>query len=543
MIVFAATGASLEQASSTVPPTKSVLSAAEFFQSTNVPLIKIQLSDRAVRSLRQDPRTYTKATVHEGTNVYENVGLHLKGAAGSFRPVDDQPALTLNFDKFKEGQKFHGLDKIHLNNSVQDPSYLTELICSELFLAAGVPATRVTHAVVELNGRRLGLYVVKEGFGKQFLKQHFSDAKGNLYDGGFLRDITERLERISGNGEGQPAIERLVRACEVPDPQLRLAELEKRLDVDRFLSFIVLEMMTWHWDGYLMKANNYRIYHDPATDRVVFLPHGMDQMFWSPNGTIFPPPQGLVAERLLTTPGMKSRYRARATQLTTNLFSADELSARIRTVSARLRPVIAAEDPDLGKSYDQAIKNLTRQVTQRAAYLRRVLTEPAPQTLVFNAQGVAELKNWRTRIDAGAAQFRRIEENGRAVMAIDATVLEPSTVGEPPEACLASYRQTLNLEPGRYQISGRIRTEKLVTITNSVRGSGAGLRISQRRRQQGLFGDTNWQDVSYDFTVGEQEEVELICDLRAQSGSAYFDAASLKLRKLPSKSEAAPSPP
>lgn len=528
---------SADAASRTAAPSVDSNESDAFFSSQEIPKIRIQLSENALRSLRREPRTYVQAKVQQGSNTYENVGIHLKGAAGSFREVDGQPALTLNFDKFKEGQKFHGLDKLHLNNSVQDPSYLTELLCSELFVNAGVPATRVAHAVVELNGRSLGLYVLKEGFGKRFLKRHFSNAKGNLYDGGFLRDITERLERISGSQEGQPAVERLVRACEVPEPQLRRAELEKCLDVDRFLSFIAVEMITWHWDGYLMKANNYRLYHDPESDRIVFLPHGMDQMFWSPHGTVSPAPQGLVAERLLSATGMKARYRARAAELTTNIFSAEGLTARIRSVAARLRPVLVAEDPDSGKSYDMAVRNLTRQVTQRAAYLRRVLTDAAPASLTFNAQGEAELKEWRTRTDSGAAQFRRAQEDGKSVLVIEATPPEASATGEVPEACLASYRATVMLEPGRYQLAGRIRTERLVTISNSVRGSGAGLRISQRRRQQGLFGDSDWQKVSYDFTVGEQEEIELICDMRAQSGSAYFDAASLKLRRLPDKAE------
>lgn len=536
---YGATVAPSPQSTTTEPSVQAKTESDAFFASQTIPVIKIQLSENALRSLRREPRTYVQAKIQEGSNTYENVGIHLKGAAGSFRDVDNQPALTLNFDKFKKGQKFHGLDKLHLNNSVQDPSYLTELICSELFLEAGVPATRVSHAAVELNGRRLGLYVLKEGFGKPFLKRHFANVKGNLYDDGFLRDITETLERISGTEEGQPAVERLVRACEISNPQLRRAELERRLDVERFLSFIVVEMMTWHWDGYLMKANNYRLYHDPDSDRIVFLPHGMDQMFWSPNGTVSPSPQGLVAASLLTASGMKARYRARAAELTTNVFIADRITARIRSVAGRIRPVLAQQDAESATAHDAAVKNLARQVTQRAAYLRRILTEAAPTTPTFNAEGEAELSTWRTRIDAGAAQFRRAEEGGRQVLVIEAASSEPPSAGESPEACLASYRSVVLLEPGRYQLSGRMRTEKLVPISNSVRGSGAGLRISQRRRQQGLVNDSGWQEMRYEFIVGEQEEIELICDLRAQSGSAYFDAGSLRLKRLPAQPDPA----
>ena len=78
------------------------------------------------------------------------MALKLKGAAGSFREWDDRPALTLNMGKLRKGGAYHGLVKFHLNNSVQDETYLHEWLCSDLFRRApGVPAPRkrVTHAL------------------------------------------------------------------------------------------------------------------------------------------------------------------------------------------------------------------------------------------------------------------------------------------------------------------------------------------------------------------------------------------------------------
>src|SRR6185503_20219271 len=133
------------------------------------PRIRIEIGASKMAVLRQYrwnwggnsyERSNVPVTVREGQMVYTNVALHLKGAAGSFRPVDQNPALTLNFDKVAPGQRFHGLQKIHLNNSVQDPSFLCEIICREMFLAAGVPTPRAAHATAELNGRALGLYVL-----------------------------------------------------------------------------------------------------------------------------------------------------------------------------------------------------------------------------------------------------------------------------------------------------------------------------------------------------------------------------------------------
>ena len=123
------------------------------FNSTQVLHLAIELGPKELDSLRREPRKYVKATLKEGDKiVFRDVGVHLKGAAGSFRGIDDKASLTINMNKFKDGQRFHGLDKFHLANSVQDPSYLSELICGELFEAAGVPAARIGHAAVTLNG-------------------------------------------------------------------------------------------------------------------------------------------------------------------------------------------------------------------------------------------------------------------------------------------------------------------------------------------------------------------------------------------------------
>ena len=519
----------------TPPPLTQRNELNDLFELGLIPVVRIQISEAGIEHLRQDRKAYVKATLIEGSRVYTNVAIHLKGAAGSFRPIDgERPALTLNFDKFQDGQRFHGLDKFHLNNSVQDGSYLTELLCSDLFLAAGVPAARVGHAIVELNGRKLGLYVLKEGFGKSFLKRHFATPRGNLYDGGFLKDINEPLERISGvEAAGQPEVKALVEACEIANPVQRMAALEKRLDVDRFLSFIALEMMTWHWDGYLMKKNNYRVYHDPDSDRIVFMPHGMDQMFWEPRGSIFPQPEGMVASAFLSTPAGKARFRARAAMLTTNVFLVDRMTNRICEVRSRVRPLLAEHDPDQLAQYDAEVRKVARQVEQRGAFLLRMLAGAEAKPLVFNSQHEAPVRGWKSRLDAGNAQFRQLEQNGHKLLIIEAVEPGEKPAEESLANCLASYRAVVILTPGSYKLVGSVRSEGIVGGGKSVRGSGAGLRISLRKLQNSQTGDSDWQELSHAFTVGEeQEEVELICDLRARKGRALFDEGSLRIQRV-----------
>ncbi|MCX6905795.1 MAG: CotH kinase family protein [Verrucomicrobia bacterium] len=167
------------------PPARGAeaIPGACLFTNGGVLSLRIEISPADVASLRRDSRKSVRAALREGKTVQADIGLHLKGSTGSFRSIDDKPGLTLSFDKFVAGQTFHGLRKIHLNNSLEDPSFLNEKIGGELFRAAGVPAPRVGWATVALNGRRLGMYVLKEGFTEDFLGLHFKNPTGNLYEG------------------------------------------------------------------------------------------------------------------------------------------------------------------------------------------------------------------------------------------------------------------------------------------------------------------------------------------------------------------------
>jgi len=504
----------------------------QFFTNRAVPHLKIEITGTNLTNLRDKNREYVRATVREGDapeKVYSDVGIHLKGAAGSFRGLDDKPALTLNFDKFRERQKFHGLDKIHLNNSVQDPSYMTEHLCGTLFREANVPASRVSFARVWLNGRDLGFYVLKEGFDKQFLRLYFRNPNGNLYDGGFLREITEPLDKISGHEtNGYAALKAAAAAATEPDPSQRLQRLDQVLALDRFISFIAVEIMTWHWDGYALKRNNYRVYHDPDADKIVFFPHGMDQMFWEPNGPLLPNMEGLVARKVLETTEGRRRYRARMSELLTNVFKIEVLTNRINELQARIRPELTAINPEVARNHDGAVDHLRAEVIGRWAGLQRLLSIPEPQPLKFDNSGFAALSIWRTLDPLGTALLDRVGVAGsKRTLHIRAG---------PAGKCTASWRCRVLLAPGQYRCEGLVRTAGVVALDEPnaavQKGKGAGLRVhgSRQPRSNEALGDTDWRKVEFDFAVDPAgEEAEVVCELRAAKGEAWFDLDSLRL--------------
>jgi spore coat protein H len=472
-------------------------------------------------------RPVVKATIREGGATYPNVGVHLKGAAGSFRSVDDKPALTLAFDKFVPEQSFHGLHKISLNNSVQDSTFLSEKISRELFIAAGVPVPRAAHALVRLNGRDLGLYVLLEGANKQFLKHYFTNVTGNLYDGGFCRDITPSLPVNCGdnpkNNTGLKSLCATVR--QHPDD---LARLEKVLDVDRFLSMVALEMMLCHWDGYSMNVNNWRIFHDLGSNRMVFIPHGLDQMFgaggqFNPGNPIVPlNAHGEVTKAVLNTKQGPARYRERFGELYTNVFRADQIALRLDEIAKGLQQSLAQSDPQLASSMQQHADALKGRIRRRAGILARQLGPP-PTPLQFTKENAFPLSGWTPYVTSGRPNHAKAQEpEGKSVLAINAGDALSSS----------SWRTRVTLRAGRYRFEGRLRVNGVVIDPGDNLG-GAALRISKGATPRKLTGSGDWTEQKYPFTVKQDEDVELVCELRATKGEAWFDPSSLKLVRLP----------
>jgi hypothetical protein len=507
---------------------------AEIFDNKTILSIRIEISSNELAVLRRDDHKDVRATVYEGATVWRDVGLHVKGAAGSRRGIDDKAALTLNFQKFTPGQRFHGLRKIHLNNSVQDGSYISENVCSELYRKAGVPTPRVTYATVELNGRNRGFYVVKEGFAKELLGMYFKNKDGNLYDGGFLREVTEQLERDSGDEDVKDwsDLKALVKAAQMPDPVNRFDELSKVLDVDRFMTYAALQIMTWDWDGYVLNRNNYRVYHDLETGKMVFMPHGMDQMFGEVNHFIIPrgkPIVGIVAKGIMETPQGKKLYRTRFGEVFTNVFQIEMLTNRVMELATLIRPALVKLNGEkAGSDYDGQAKGIRDRIVAQHANFERRLSEPEPKPITF-ASGVAMITNWTVTVrppDPAKAIRDRVDLDGRHTLHILTTNKTTNTA--------ASWRASVLLDKGIYRFEAMARCSGLVPAANPKKGEGAGIRESGSitNRLNKLVGDSPWQKLEHEISLKIENEVELICELRAHAGEVWFDANSFRLVKL-----------
>lgn len=356
-------------------PAKPDTTAEVFKTTTPLPTFKITVDEANLKMLVGEPKKYVRSTVVVGDKTYKEVALHLKGAAGSFRNWDDKPALTLNFDKFVKDQTYMGLDKLHLNNSVQDPSYLNEIACSELAKAMGLPTARATHAVVELNGRKVGLYVLKEGYNKHFVDRNFPDGpKGNLYDGGFLQDIDQKLKLDQGTANDCKDLKALTATCQIGDPVKRYEAVEKLVNVDLFAKNAALQFLANDWDGYVRNRNNFRVYFNSKDGKAVFIPHGMDQMFGDPNEAIWHDAGSMVAKAILESDVGKKKAIAAYKELMDKHFTPQFLKHLDEWI-VHTRDGLAAINQDWAKSFEADAKANKERMTQLMAIVKRDLAK------------------------------------------------------------------------------------------------------------------------------------------------------------------------
>jgi hypothetical protein len=317
----------------------------------------------------RDSVEYSKfpATVSVDGQLYEDVVIRKKGFINSLSAL--RPSLKLELE---------GATRLTLNNDLQDPSHTRQCLAYDLFEQAGVPAPRCNLAHVIVNGRDLGVYTHVEDIKKPMLSRYFADTGGNLYEGQLadFDDTHERLQLKTNEARADRTdVARLVAALQTSDAEL-VAALEPILDLDRFRTFWAVETLLGQWDGYSGNGNNYFAYHDPTTDRFVFIPWGADEAFVGPLRVGSQPYEisvyanGLLAQRLYAIPEERERFRERLGALNDTLWNEARLLSGLDRL-ARLTGLAGEGDA----AALEAHRNFVR---THGTELRRALEQPAP---------------------------------------------------------------------------------------------------------------------------------------------------------------------
>jgi len=325
------------------------------FNLERVASIDITLPDASVDSLWNDPRTFVPGTFRYETDGLQSgelpMGIRIKGKWGSFRDLNGKSAFRVRFNFGLPGGNFVGLQNLTLNNMVQDPSMIHEVLAYRIFRAAGIPCPRTGYAWVKVNGQDYGLYLTLERYDDVFLSGHFPSTQ-HLYEGEYGTDIVPGGSTLFDSDEGDVEIrddlEALADVAWSTEDSHWVSAMGSVADLEQMTRMWAVEQFIGHWDGYAPTINNYFLHSDDA-GRFVMLPWGVDQTFgdfrdyFSGSGYLFQRCMGIGQCRYTFVMGLA---------LISDVLPGLELDKLAQDLSALLAPYAEA-DPKKPYSFEQ----------------------------------------------------------------------------------------------------------------------------------------------------------------------------------------------
>ena len=330
----------------------------------------------------EDVYDYYPADVTIDGEKLEWIGIRKKGFVGSQSSA--KPSLKLKFSEYDKDLRFHGIERITLNNNRQDPSNMKQCMSYYLMAKAGVAAPRCNYAIVSVNGKRLGIYTVLEAIKKPFLKRHFNDDSGNMYEGTIadFRDEESwkvRLDKKTNEKENDRSdIERLTNALIESDDNLEKL-VEKELDIDAFITYWAMELLIGHWDGYATNNNNFIVYRNPENDKFYFIPWGVDGTFQQQQGREERPfiqfVGSMITRRFYYHPELKKVYKKRVEDLLDSILNLDSTLEKFEEIKKILYPFVEEGEKE---SFDEAYSDIKLFLYLLDSQLREELNEELP---------------------------------------------------------------------------------------------------------------------------------------------------------------------
>ena len=127
---------------------------------------------------------YSPCSVVIDNEAYKNIAIRAKGNT-SLSTVSQlgssRYSFKLEFDHYEAGKSYHGLDKLCLNNIIQDNTYMKDYLTYQLMAGFGVKAPLCSYVWITVNGEDWGLYLAVEGVEDGFLRRNYGQDAGALY--------------------------------------------------------------------------------------------------------------------------------------------------------------------------------------------------------------------------------------------------------------------------------------------------------------------------------------------------------------------------
>lgn len=154
------------------------------FDSSRVHTVDIVMDDwdGFIETCRSEE--YSSCSVVIDGEAYTGVGIRGKGntSLSSVSSMNSSRySFKIEFDQYDSTKSYYGLDKLSLNNLIQDNTFMKDYLVYQMMYRFGVDAPLCSFVYITVNGEDWGLYLAVEGIEDAFLQRNYGSDYGELY--------------------------------------------------------------------------------------------------------------------------------------------------------------------------------------------------------------------------------------------------------------------------------------------------------------------------------------------------------------------------
>ena len=396
-------------------PARDDLSQDNFYNANQVQNIHLTItrSDQQKMQAALPECIYVPATLSWNNQTLRQVGVRFKGNSSANPNQTHKRSYLIKFSKYKEKQRFLGMERISLDNGVQFGSLFSEPIITNILRQLGHHTHRCNYATLHVNDRFAGVYVNTERIDESFLERHFPGNAGGLWKndtggpGGDLRHISDdptdyrkAFEPKNNEAKTDQELGHLLKLIKeinrVPDESFKQV-LSQNFDVDDLLQTTAVMLLSGAFDQLTgWGPHNYYLYRNSTSETWHYLPWDLDVGFCEiAFGKVYvledwhaawPVPLGTnnpLLERIIRNPNLLAKYRSIALDILESHFNPQQLCNTIDANFALIRNDLK-HDPfpkrrvtvPTDQSYEDIVESMKQFIRKRYDTAKRQLADP-----------------------------------------------------------------------------------------------------------------------------------------------------------------------
>lgn len=163
--------------------TAAALGYEDYFDSSSLMRVDVTVDSADWQAMLDSAASeeYIECDIALNGESVSSAGIRCKGNSSLSMTQDERYSFKISFGEYVKKQTFHGLDKMVLNNTQSDNTFIKEYLSYYLLNRAGAKTPLFAMAEIYINGEYWGLYLAVECIDDAFIERNLSTDGGFLY--------------------------------------------------------------------------------------------------------------------------------------------------------------------------------------------------------------------------------------------------------------------------------------------------------------------------------------------------------------------------